>query len=263
MLSLRPVATAFAFAGMATAISAQSLHRIEELRARLTGLQQTREQAGAQAEILAAPSGGSLQDLYPPPPSGAPSAPDEAERAGLAVMIQGAPTAAPKKPEPPASKASPQPKAKPTTPSYRPEYLEMLRLVNEARAVARTCGTKAMPAAGPVALDPHLVRAAEGHSKDMATRGYFSHTSQDGRSPWKRIKEAGFPGFGSGENIYSGPSTHGPVASAADAVRAWLKSPGHCSNLMSKGAKLMGVGTEKGPKSYSQYKWTQVFAGAY
>ncbi|MEU7002024.1 CAP domain-containing protein [Nonomuraea sp. NPDC046570] len=118
---------------------------------------------------------------------------------------------------------------------------EVVRLTNQARTAG---GCK------PLAHDAKLHAAAKGHSADMAAKGYFSHTSQDGRSPGDRIKATGFsPIRAWAENIAMGQRT------AASVVQGWLNSPGHKANIMNCDLTLIGVGHDpKGPH------WTQVFA---
>lgn len=118
---------------------------------------------------------------------------------------------------------------------------EVVKLTNEARA---TSGCK------PLTHDPKLHAAAEGHSADMAAKGYFDHTSPDGRNPGDRIKASGFSPISAwGENIAKGQRT------AADVVRGWLNSPGHKANIMNCNYTHIGVGHDaRGPL------WTQVFA---
>ncbi|MFI6387691.1 CAP domain-containing protein [Nonomuraea sp. NPDC050540] len=118
---------------------------------------------------------------------------------------------------------------------------EVVKLTNAARAAG---GCK------PLTHDPKLNAAARGHSADMAAKGYFSHTSQDGRSPGDRIKAAGFGSMSAwGENIAMGQRT------AASVVDGWMKSPGHKANIMNCNYTHIGAGQDpKGPH------WTQVFA---
>ena len=92
-----------------------------------------------------------------------------------------------------------------------------------------------------------------GHAVDMATQNYFSHTSLDGRSPWDRIDEAGYPHFGAGENIAAGQRT------AEDVVTAWLNSPGHCRNIMNPSFDELGVGYAYDAASTYQRYWVQNF----
>ncbi|GAA3425149.1 CAP domain-containing protein [Streptosporangium sandarakinum] len=121
---------------------------------------------------------------------------------------------------------------------------EVLRLVNVERAKG---------GCQPLKHDPQLRAAAYGHSADMAAKGYFSHTSQDGRSFMDRIRAAGFTGgTGWAENIAMGQSTPAAV------VTSWMNSSGHRANIMNCKYTLIGVGAAKNSKG--QIYWTQDFA---
>src|SRR5712671_654101 len=63
---------------------------------------------------------------------------------------------------------------------------EALRLVNEARAKARSCGGKRFAAVGPLTLNDTLHVAAVTHAKDMAAHGQVEHEGSDGSSPDER-----------------------------------------------------------------------------
>ncbi len=131
---------------------------------------------------------------------------------------------------------------------------EALAKVNAARAVGRLCGTTWYPAAPPLAWNEALARAATGHSLDMATKNYFSHTSLDGRSFIDRIEAQGYADWrAAAENISAGSST-------MDATLAsWLQSSGHCRNIMNARYKDYGVSVAyKSGSRYGMY-WTQNF----
>lgn len=130
----------------------------------------------------------------------------------------------------------------------------VLELTNQARAHARKCGSKKMKATKPLVWNTALATSANAHSADMATRNYFSHYSKNGKSPFDRIRAAGYKYRAAGENIAAGRS----LATAEAVVKAWLKSPAHCKILMSSAYKELGVGRVEGPGKYSVY-WTQNF----
>jgi uncharacterized protein YkwD len=81
----------------------------------------------------------------------------------------------------------------------------------------------------------------------MATKKYFSHTSQDGRTFDVRMREAGYPKPG-GENIAMG------YPNAAAVVDGWMKSTGHRENIENCSFTTMGVGLD----TRGNY-WTQNF----
>ena len=131
---------------------------------------------------------------------------------------------------------------------------EILDIVNQRRAEGATCGEKGyFPPAGPLQMDASLRCAARVHSLDMATRDFFSHQNPEDEGPSVRMDAAGYMGKGWGENISAGRS------SAEKTMEGWMKSDGHCSNIMNSGYTLIGVGYA--PSTTAQYKhyWTQTF----
>jgi uncharacterized protein YkwD len=128
---------------------------------------------------------------------------------------------------------------------------EVLALVNEARATARSCGGRDFAAAGPLRWNDALARAAQAHSEDMAQKGYFSHDAPDGRNMEARVKAQGYSYSALGENIAAGQRTPAAV------MAGWLDSPGHCENIMNPSFRELGVGRATGG-SYGIY-WTQNF----
>ncbi len=132
----------------------------------------------------------------------------------------------------------------------------VLDLTNQARAVARTCGSASFPAAPALTWNASLATAARDHASDMAAKNYFSHTSQDGPTFDVRVASAGYSGYRAlGENIAAGQPTPESV------VAGWLNSPGHCSNIMSADFRELGVGMATGG-SYGTY-WVQDFGARF
>jgi uncharacterized protein YkwD len=129
----------------------------------------------------------------------------------------------------------------------------MLAAVNQARATGRNCGTTYYPAVADLAWSTQLAQAAAGHSTDMATNNYFSHTSLDGRTFAQRIAAAGYAGTSLAENIAAG-------ADGVDAVMSqWLDSPGHCANIMSASFHDFGAACASSATSTYGTYWTQDF----
>jgi len=122
----------------------------------------------------------------------------------------------------------------------------LLQLVNDVRKAGCKCGSTAMPPVAAITWDDRLATAAYYHSKDMNDKNYFDHTGQDGSSPGERITAAGYKWRSYGENIARGQADEQAV------MNSWLKSEGHCKNIMDAGFKEMGVAR------VGAY-WTQVF----
>lgn len=123
----------------------------------------------------------------------------------------------------------------------------MLQLVNKVRQEGCKCGATVMPAVPVLGWNDLLAKAAFSHSNDMKLNGYFSHTGTGNTSPGDRITAAGYHWRTYGENIAMGQQTEQIV------MDSWMKSEGHCKNLMNKNFKELGVGR-------SGDYWTQVFA---
>ncbi|UXI03919.1 CAP domain-containing protein [Photobacterium sp. TY1-4] len=131
---------------------------------------------------------------------------------------------------------------------------QMLAAVNAARAEARDCGGQMMPAVPALTWDYSLEQAAFVHSSNMANYNFFSHTGLNGDSPSDRVTDQGYSWSATGENIAAGQK------SIAEVMDGWLKSPGHCKNIM--GANYTQMGASSVTNSSAQYGiyWTQVFA---
>jgi len=129
----------------------------------------------------------------------------------------------------------------------------VLALTNEARAHARSCGSRHFPPAPPLSLSAALTHAAGVHSRDMAAHDFFSHTGSDGSTPGERVRRAGYRWSMVGENIASG------VRTPRQAVAAWLASPHHCANIMTAGFRQMGVAFAVNRRSAQVIDWTEDF----
>jgi uncharacterized protein YkwD len=166
---------------------------------------------------------------------------------------------APPAPTPPAPPppAPPPPSPPPTDPTATAFENEVWTLVNQRRAAGATCGGTAYPPVAPLTMNASLRLAAQGHSLDMATNNYFSHTSLDGRTFVDRIRAAGYLGSSPlGENIAAGQG------SPAAVVNAWMASTGHCQNIMNGSFRAIGVGyAYRAGSQYGSY-WTQNFGGS-
>jgi uncharacterized protein YkwD len=89
----------------------------------------------------------------------------------------------------------------------------------------------------------------------MATLNYFSHTSADGRTMSDRVNETGYSWASLGENIAAG------YAGIDSVVEGWMRSEGHCANIMNSAFDEMGLACVAGATGsrYGQY-WTQNLA---
>ena len=128
-----------------------------------------------------------------------------------------------------------------------------LVLINEARARPRKCGATSFPAVPPLKASALLARAALIHAQDMASHDFFEHEGSDRSTPAVRATRVGYEWRSVGENIAAGSTT------AEQVVDGWLKSPGHCANIMSDRFTEMGIAFATNPKSDAGIYWSQVF----
>jgi len=124
---------------------------------------------------------------------------------------------------------------------------EMVRLVNQARKKGVRCGKSWQKPVPSLKWDDQLEEAAIIKSYDMYEHKYFDHTSPEGENLSDRLKKIDYSWKTIGENLASGPT------SVKQTVEVWLKSEGHCKNLMKADF------THFGAAQYGTY-WTQVFA---
>ncbi|CAF0983256.1 unnamed protein product [Rotaria sordida] len=108
--------------------------------------------------------------------------------------------------------------------------------INTARKVNRTCGETFYAAAAGLEWNDKLGVAAQKHSQSMVDHDYFEHTGIDGSSPEDRIEREKYStDCFNGENIAGGTDPE-------DTVNRWLKSEGHCANIMNPDSKAIGIG---------------------
>lgn len=132
---------------------------------------------------------------------------------------------------------------------------DMLAAVNAHRRAGATCGAQgAFPAVAELTWNAALTQAAVAHSDDMVANNFFSHTGSNGSTLGTRVTAAGYAWRGVGENIAAGQPT------VAVVVDGWMKSDGHCANLMNAAFRDIGVACIAGNANttYRTY-WTQDF----
>ena len=135
-------------------------------------------------------------------------------------------------PEPPPGNGAPGTRATCQLPDFASQALA---LVNQHRAAGASCGARGnFPAATALAWNDALTQASLAHSDDMVVHNFFSHTGSDGRSAGDRASAAGYTWQTWAENIAAGQP------SVAGVVDGWMRSDGHCANIMN--AKLRDIG---------------------
>jgi len=127
------------------------------------------------------------------------------------------------------------------------EEAQFLELINAYRAENGL---------GALGLSQTLSVAADTHSVDMATRGYFDHVTPDGETVEQKLRAAGYQDGTFGENIVAGTET------AEEALQAWKDSPTHNENMLRASFGAIGIGRYNDPNSPHGWYWTTDFGGS-
>lgn len=102
----------------------------------------------------------------------------------------------------------------------------MFRMVNKERTER---GLK------PLVFDNTLRDLAREYAEDMFARGYFSHYTPDGFSPFDRMANANIDYISAGENLALAPSVD-------LAMQGLMQSEGHRANILSENFGRVGIG---------------------
>lgn len=133
----------------------------------------------------------------------------------------------------------------------------VLASVNAYRAQARSCGTRGnFAAAAALAWNSKLEAAALGHSQDMVTNNFFSHTSADGRTLVPRVEAQGYSWSRLSENIAAGQT------SIDEVMTGWIESDGHCANIMAPLTTEIGVACVAGTPATTYVRYWTMDLGA-
>ena len=91
----------------------------------------------------------------------------------------------------------------------------------------------------PLAMDSALRAVARDYARDLLKRGYFSHTSKEGLSPFDRMRNAQIIYGLAGENLALAPTLE-------QAHEGLIQSPGHRANILNPGFRKLGIGVLDG-----------------
>lgn len=129
---------------------------------------------------------------------------------------------------------------------------EALKLSEDEQAVLELTNAERkkedLPALKP---SPKLFAAARGHSRNMAAQEKLAHDLDD-KTFADRIMDTDYRFKAGGENVAWNDATPKEV------VAAWMNSPPHKANILSKDFTEIGIGMAKSAKG--EPYWTQVFA---
>lgn len=107
---------------------------------------------------------------------------------------------------------------------------EMLVLVNQERRSRRFA---------TLMSNKKLKDVARNHCSDMLKRGYFSHYTKEGASPFDRMSKAGISFVFAGENLALSPNV-------TVAMQGLMGSEGHKANILSPDFGKVGIGVIDG-----------------
>jgi hypothetical protein len=122
-------------------------------------------------------------------------------------------------------------------------WLERSQLFGIIEVGALTDGTNAARTADKLptlTVDPLLQAAAQDKANDMATKGYFAHTSPTGVTPWYWFTSVGYYFTYAGENLAIN------FSDSADVTTAWLNSPEHRANILDAHFTQIGMAVAQG-----------------
>lgn len=94
--------------------------------------------------------------------------------------------------------------------------------------------------APPLVQSDLLNKAAQLKAEDMATHGYFAHTSPEGKTPWYWFGQVGYSYSSAGENLAVN------FFESVDVAKAWMNSPSHRANIIKKDFTEIGIGVASG-----------------
>lgn len=92
----------------------------------------------------------------------------------------------------------------------------------------------------PLEFSAVLASAAQLKANDMATKGYFAHTSPEGKTPWYWFTQSGYNFLYAGENLAVN------FVDSEDVARAWMNSAGHRANILNDHFTEIGIAIASG-----------------
>ncbi len=129
----------------------------------------------------------------------------------------------------------------------------LMREINRIRHSGARCGSKgSFSPAGDLTWNTKLESASAVHARSMASYDYFSHTGVDGTSGGIRARNSGYEWSKWAENIAGGQE------SIRDVVSDWVRSDGHCANLMNPNMREMGLACVKSKQAHYGTYWVLV-----
>ena len=118
-------------------------------------------------------------------------------------------------------------------------------------------GERANVGLPPLAIDGRLVGLARERSNDMMTRGYFSHTTPEGKMVFDFLDARGIYSPYAGENL---ARTNAEASQAVEVVvSAFMSSGTHRKNILNSHYTYLGIGEATSPEGMKYF--TLIFIG--
>lgn len=112
-------------------------------------------------------------------------------------------------------------------------------LASEAKMYAAVNKERVWQGVPTLQLWNKLTAVGRAHCEDMLERGYFSHYTLEGLSPFDRMAQADINFTFAGENLALAPNTE-------LAMQGLMQSPGHRANILSTDFHRIGIGVIDG-----------------
>lgn len=116
----------------------------------------------------------------------------------------------------------------------------LLSAIYPAALVDLTNEARVSSSLSPLTINEDLTLAAQLKASDMASKGYFSHNSPEGTTPWYWIGVSGY------KFIYAGENLAVDFSYSKDVNDAWLASTSHRDNILSPNFTEIGIAIAEG-----------------
>jgi uncharacterized protein YkwD len=93
----------------------------------------------------------------------------------------------------------------------------------------------------PVKISRPLTLAADTHSRNMGTFGFFQHESRDGSAFWKRVQRFYGPGKSGSWSVGENLLWSSGQLDATAALKLWMESPAHRKNILTPRWREVGL----------------------
>lgn len=124
--------------------------------------------------------------------------------------------------------------------SDRPQVLGFSTNIDVEKIISLTNQERKKMGLTTLKENPILDQAAVEKAKDMISKNYWNHFAPDGTTPWYFFGKSGYQYSSAGENLARDFYTNDAV------VSAWMNSPTHRENILSKDYQDIGIGVVYG-----------------